>query len=379
MARIPFAICWAWVAFVLVGAGCSDPKDYANPYDAQNLLTAGSPPNVVVRPGDGEVILSWNALGVRGIREYRVYRRFEGEPGSPFRLVHIEPARTDAASGREKPGELYVFHDDDNGRKLLNDQVDARGKPLAYVYRLTVVDVNGAETPNPADPPRDDEVPLRVWPSRSASPSVAPPPPKVDVSTADLTVRLSWEGYDPPGDAVAYRIYSRIVTDEQNPPLDLVKEIPISATVIGIGPGEGAAKDYVDTQFLRDLTTKEYRVSVLDKFGVESPDTPEIRRRVTVPNLPPGPLRWRISDISVVQAGIRVTFRWDRPIEKDVSGYNIYSRFDGPWRLRKTIGNENELTAFVIETSPFLPEYFVTAFDNTNREDGNFDQIYPPQ
>jgi hypothetical protein len=372
-------VTWTCVVFVLVGTGCSDPKDYANPYDAENLVTAGSPPNVNVRPGDGEAILTWNALGVKGIREYRIYRRFEGDSGSSFALVHTEPARLDAASGREKPGELYVFRDNDEGRRLLNDQVDLRGKPVSYVYRLTVVDVNGVETPNPAQPPGEDETPLRVWPSKSVSPSVAPPSPNVDVSVADLVVRLAWEDYEPPGDAVAYRIYSRIATDELNPELDLIKEIPISSTIIGISPGEGEAKDYVDTQFLRDLTTKEYRVGVIDKFGVESADTPETRRRVTVPNLPPGPLKWSISDVSVVQAGIRVTFRWNRPIEKDVSGYNIYSRFDGPWRLRKTVGNENELTAFVIETSPFLPEYFVTAFDNTSRGDGNFDQVYPPE
>lgn len=359
--------------------GCSDPKDYLNPYDAENLLTAGSPPNVEVRPGDGEAILLWHALGVRGVREYRIYRRFAGDPSATFQLVGVVPARLDPKSGRETPGERYLFRDDDQGKKLLNDQVDLFGTPVPYLYRLTVVDAQGVETPNPSAPPSDAERPLRVWPTRSVTPSEAPPPPKVEVSVADLTVRLSWESYDPPGDAVAYRIYSRLVADgNQNPELDLLHEIPLSETVIGITPGATPSKEYVDTQFLRDLTTKEYRVGVVDKFGVESVDTPEVRRRATVPNLPPGPLKWEIADVSLAQGGIRVTFRWNRPLEKDVSGYNIYSRFDGPWRLRKTVGNENERTAFVIETSPFLPEYFITAFDNTPRADGNFDQIYPP-
>lgn len=361
-------------------SSCTHSPDPTNPYDARNLLTAGSPPHVTVSPGDGEAILLWYALGVPGIHEYRIYRRFAGEPSSSFQLVAVVPALINPSSGRENPGQPYLFRDDDHGKKLLNDQIDLFGQPIPYLYRLTVVDSEGVETPHPSQPPSEKELPLRVWPTHSVTPSVAPPSPQVAVSVADLTVRLSWENYQPPGDAIAYRIYSRIVTEKDlNPPLDLTREIPLSQTLIGITPGAEPPKEYVDTQFLRDLTTKEYRVSVLDKFGVESADSPQIRRRATVPNLPPGPLKWEISDVSLASGGIRVTFRWNRPIEKDVSGYNIYSRFDGPWRLRKTIGNENELTAFVIETSPFLPEYFLTAFDNTPREDGNFDQIYPPQ
>lgn len=309
---------------------------------------------------------------------YRIYRRFSGDAASTFELVRFVPAQIDSKTQRETPGYLYTVKDDDGGKGLLNDQVDGFGRPVPYLYRLTVVDADGTETPDPAAPPKE-EVPLRVWPTSRVSPSEAPPPPNVRISVADLVARLTWQDYTPPGDAVAYRVYARLVTDGTPPQLDFIKEIPISATIIGDAPGQGPSLEYIDTDYARDMMTKEYLVTVLDKFGVESEDTPATRRRAQVPNLPPAALRWRIVDAALIPAGIQINFRWDRPRERDISGYNIYSRFDGPWRLRKTVGDPSQVTASVVETSPFLPEYFITAFDNTNRDDGNFDQIYPPE
>jgi hypothetical protein len=367
-------------AAMVVLSACGDPADFANPFDASNLLTAGSPPNVSVRPGDGRATLSWYPLGVQGIREYRVYRRFDGDPGSDFALVGRVPAtQTDRATP-------IVFVDDDNGRGLLNDQEDFNGRPVPYVYRITVVDVDGVETPNPSAPPAPDEKPLRVWPTSRVTPSDAAPPPKVVVTVADLLVALSWATYDPPGDVVAYRVYGKLVTDEAHPALVLLQEIPVQAAVIG-PPGqvaEGATREYFDRDFARDLMTKEYLVTAVDKFGVESEDRPEWRRRGQTPNLPPRPVRWQITDVTTAGSGLlQVSLRWTQAPERDVAGYNIYGRAAEGWRLRKTVRNPTDTSAVLIEFSPevlFLGNdfYFVTAFDNTNKENGDFDQVPPP-
>ncbi len=48
------------------------------------------------------------------------------------------------------------------------------------------------------------------------------------------------------------------------------------------------------------------------------------------------------------------------------------------WRIRKTIRNRSDTKFTLTETLLFVPPYFITAFDDTPREDGNFDQEYPP-
>ena len=102
-ARIVLLVATAFVGAALLGlmAACSDLEDYGNPFDPLNPLTGGSPPNVEVLPGDGEATVTWFSLGLTGISSYRVYRRFEGDPGSEFTLAGEEPAVVDASTKRE--------------------------------------------------------------------------------------------------------------------------------------------------------------------------------------------------------------------------------------------------------------------------------------
>ena len=369
---------------VLLSA-CSDPDDYANPYDPLNPLTGGSPPNVKVLPGDREATVTWFSLGTTGIRAYRVYRRFEGDPASEFVLAGEEPAVVDDATGRETRGHRYLFVDDNGGAGLENDRVDQfSGQPVPYFYRLAVVDTGGVETPDPAAPPVLTEDSTVYWPFDRVTPSEAPDPPRPEVFVDDLLVLLSWADYEPPGDAALYRVYSSIAVSERAPELHLAAEISIDGTVLadlGNPVDTTGSRQYTDTAFLRDGTTKEYLVTAVDKFGVESSNALDNRYRATVPNLPPKPLAWRIDDITGRAGHFQVQFSWVRSPEQDVAGYNIYaadpSRPTG-WRIRKTIRNRSETKFTLTETLFFVPPYFITAFDDTPREDGNFDQEYPP-
>ena len=120
---------------------------------------------------------------------------------------------------------------------------------------------------------------------------------------------------------------------------------------------------------------------MIDKFGVETADTPETRRRATVPNLPPAPVDFAVTDIVPGASGLpQVVIEWTPAREEDVVGYNIYATANTPrgWELRQTVRGKSQKSAMIPENSLILPEYFVTAFDSTNRDDGNFDQVYPP-
>jgi hypothetical protein len=68
-------------------AGCTNHEDVANPLDAENLRTAGSPAGLAVAAGDAQVTVSWQDLGFEGIAKYRIYRRFSGDSNSTFTLV----------------------------------------------------------------------------------------------------------------------------------------------------------------------------------------------------------------------------------------------------------------------------------------------------
>ena len=367
-------------ALVVLTAGCSDPEDYANPYDPLNPLTGGSPPNVTVLPGDREATVTWYSLGASGISSYRVYRRFEGEPGSDFAFVGEEPAVIDSSTNREARGHRYAFVD----TGIENDQVDRNGQPVPYRYRLTVVDVSGVETPDPAAPPILTEESTVHWPFERVTPSQAPEPPRPLLLVDDLLVLISWADYEPPGDAALYRVYSSIAVAERVPELHIMAEIPIEGEVLADirDPIDTAgSRQYTDTTFRRDGTTKEYLVTAVDKFGVESGNGIENRYRATVPNRPPKALNWRIDDIVGAVGGFQVQFSWVRASEADISGYNIYREdpaHPNGWRISKTIRNRSDTKFTLTETLLFLPDYFITAFDDTPRDDGNFDQVYPP-
>lgn len=373
-------------ALAVLAAGCSDPEDYANPYDPLNPLTGGSPPNVKVLPGDGEVTVTWFSLGVAGVSTYRVYRRFEGDPGSDFALAGETPAVVDDATGRETPGHRYVFVDDNGGDGLENDRVDQFSlQPVPYLYRLTVVDASGAETPDPLKPPVFTEQSTVYWPVSGVTPSEAPEAPQPELFVDDLAVLLSWPDYVPPADAELYRVYASVVVSNRPAELTFLGEVPIAGEVLTDldDPTDlGGSKRYADTAFNRDGTTKEYVVTAVDRFGVESDRSIQNRYRATVPNLPPRALNWSITDITADTIGtFRVDFAWRRAPEADFAGYNIYAS-DGAspsgWRIRKTIRNHATTKFTLTENILFVPDYFVTAFDNTPRESGGFDQVYPP-
>ncbi len=371
-----------WTVCVVLIAGCSDTEDCGNPYDPLNPLTAGSPPNVTVLPGDREATVTWFSFGVAGIDSYLVYRRFEGDVGSKFLLVGETSAVVDSANGRETPGHRYVYVDEG----LDNDQVDEfTGQPIPYQYRLAVVDIKGVETPDPASPPELTELSLVYWPSQRVTPSEAPEPPRPELFVDDLVVILSWPDYKPPGDADLYRVYASHVASSRTAEFVLLDEIPIEGEVLTdlLNPTDtGVSKRYADRAFDRDGTTKEYAVTAVDRFGVESTRGIEHRYRATVPNLPPKPLNWAVTDVIIGGPGTyQVDFQWSRAPEADFAGYNIYAT-DGAnphgWRVKKTIRNRAETRFTLNETAFILPRYFVTAFDNTPRDGGGFDQVYPP-
>ena len=300
-------------ALVALMAACSDTEDYGNPYDALNPLTGGSPPNVKVLPGDQEATVTWFSMGLTGIDSYRVYRRFEGDSGSEFTLAGEEPAVVDDASGREARGHRYVFVDNNDGAGLMNDQVDPfTNQPIPYRYRLTVVDAQGVETPNPNEPPVLTENSTVYWPFERVTPSEAPEPPHPDVFVDDLWVLLAGPDYEPPGDAALYRVYGSPVVPGKRPELGLLAEITIQGVVAtDIGGGEiasEAAQQYADTAFMRDETTKEYLVTTVDRFGVESDQGLDRRFQATVPNLPPKPLDWRSDNVTGVIGNFQVDF-----------------------------------------------------------------------
>ena len=379
------------VALVVVAAatalsGCSNEDDFLNPYDAANPLGAGSPPGLTVAPGNKAATVSWLALGVQGIDAYRIYRRFDGDSDPTFQRVPIAdgapaeiPAVIDPQTGHETPGHRYEFIDTNGGTGLLNDQATPDGKAVPYVYRVTVVDDHGVETPDPNAPHEITASGGSYWPTVNVTPSEPAPPPDVRLAADDLRIIVSWETYEVPGDASSYRVYGAFVDDGIAGPLRLLDEITIETPLVGEvidGPG-GAPKRYTDKDFTRDGQIREYLVTVMDQCGVESDDRPDLRRRARTPNLPPGPVR--IQGAIPVSAE-SVELHWSQAPERDLQGYNIYARdVTNPtgWRLARTVRTKTATSAEVSATLLFS-EVFVTAFDDTPRDDGGFDQIYPP-
>ena len=196
-----FRLIAIFILIVVVGfsTGCADNEDLANPLDPQNPRTAGSPIGLELLPGDEQVTVSWQDSGHEGISGYRIYRRFTGDPDSTFEFI----GEILGESG-ERPATEFIDTQD-----LENDQFDeASGARHRYIYRISYIDANGVEVPDPNAPPTEDEEPHRMWQTASATPSIAPPIPNVIVGDDldDLTVKLFWQDYQAPNDFEIFRV-----------------------------------------------------------------------------------------------------------------------------------------------------------------------------
>ena len=83
-----------------------------------------------------------------GIKAYRIYRRSTGGSDTEFQQVGSVDA----------PANEFI-----DTQNLENDRRDAAGRLLAYEYRISYVDANGVETPDPANPPTENADPRRIW------------------------------------------------------------------------------------------------------------------------------------------------------------------------------------------------------------------------
>ncbi len=352
-------ICLALTLFIV---GCEEDTERQNPLDVQNEATAGVPPGLTARAGDSEVVLSWPNLGIEGVREYRIYRaHLTPAPGQFQYIASIE------AKPRSEASE-YIYTD--TGLQNDGDNV--------YFYRLTYVDENGGETPDPSNPQNLSS----DWYLVDLIPSVAPPAPTVQViEDTDLQVRLVWEGYSDiaPDDLVGFRIYCALKSEagQEQENLACVAEIYDPELEFYID-----GNDYTTgiVNFREDNVTKLYKVVAFDKYGVES-DSPILEG--TSPNLPPGqPRDINIEYESALELGwdwIQVTVTWEPCTEPDVAGYVLYEVMsDGQWEFKKMVKGRDETELVVTDRlddlffGPF--GYQLVAFDNTPQEDGNRDE-----
>ena len=346
--------------------GCTGNEDYTNPLDPQNLRTAGSPTGLDLLPGDEQVTLSWEDNGHEGIIGYRIYRRFTGDADSPFELVGEVRRESD-----ERPATEFI-----DTRNLKNDQLDAiTGTPHRYIYRISYIDANGVEVPDPTAPPIEDEDPRRMWQTASTTPSIAPPIPNVIVGDEldDLTVKLFWQDYQPPADFEIFRITaSRRGVIGEFLPFELLAELPRDQPY------------FFDRGFDKDEVDKIYHIAAVDKFGVEGVKVIQ----VASPNLPPAPpqnvrvafgLRGRRYDAYIW---------WSKNKEPDVAGYQIYATkqgITGPVGRqdliprRRTDAKDTSITLtgeeFILDGQDLVPRrYFITAFDDTVHRSGSRDE-----
>jgi hypothetical protein len=351
-------------AVILFIFGCDEEAERENPLDAQNIRTGGAPPGITARAGDSQVILSWPNLGLEGAEEYRIYRAYLST--DEFQFVASVPAQTID----EMPEYTYT----DTGLQNDGDNV--------YFYRLSYVDADGIETPNPDNPASLSE----GWYLVNLIPSEAPPEPEVVViEDTDLQVRLVWEGYadNAPADLSGFRIYSALKAEEgqEQEPFKLIADIEDTSAEFYVDGNE-----YTENiiSFSRDLTTKLYKVVAYDAVNVES-DTTILEG--TSPNLPPGPPPLVDSEFLLGINTYEVRLTWRRNLEPDVIGYVVYAQVppEGESEFKKIIEDPNETAALitdryvVIEGLTYLKNYYVTAFDNTPREDGKRDESEPSE
>ena len=292
-----------------------------------------------------------------------IHRRCRFDPSSLL-------ARCLGTSG-ERPATEFI-----DTQNLENDQLDAvTGTPHRYIYRISYIDANGVEVPDPSAPPTEDEEPHRIWQTASTTPSIAPPIPDVIVGDEldDLTVKLFWQDYQAPEDFEIFRITAsrRGVTGEFLP-FEFLAELPRDQPY------------FFDRGFDKDEVDKIYHIAAVDKFGVEGVKVIQ----VASPNLPPAPpqnvrvafgLRGRRYDAYIW---------WSKNREPDVAGYQIYATkqvITGPVAKqdlipRRRTGSKD--TSITLTAEEFIlvgqdlarRRYFITAFDDTVHRSGRRDE-----
>lgn len=366
---IPVAV----LSLALLWGSCTNDRDFVNPFDSENLRTAGSPPGLELAAGDAQVTVSWQNSGFEGIVKYRIYRWFNGDPDAAFELVG------------EVDAPITEFIDEG----LINDAFDlAQGRQLHYVYRISYIDKNGVETPNPDDLPDDNETPLRIWPTARITPSVPPPAPTVLVGDQleDLTVKLFWQDYQFPEDFETFRVLTAKTSSNGDPPrFKLLGEITFNELTDSQRFGSEPIF-FFDTNFDQDGVTKVYRVVAVDRFGVEA----ETRINATSPQLSPAPPQ-NVQATSFPRFGaprIDVRISWTPNTERDLAGYQIYATRKvggqlvlGDDLIRRGTAKPKETSVeyagepLLLADQQLIPRrYFITAFDDTPRPDGSLDE-----
>ncbi|MFB3042514.1 MAG: hypothetical protein ACE1ZS_12045 [Candidatus Poribacteria bacterium] len=368
---IRLSVCFT--AIVFYSACTNNEKDFANPLDPYNLRTAGSPIGLTLAPGDGKVTVSWQNIGNEGIAKYRIYRRFTGDLNFAFELVgEVEAPAT-------------TFTDEQN---IINDAFDeAQGKRLFYEYRISYVDENGVETPNPTAPPSEDEEPRRIWPMERATPSNPPPIPNVVLGDpTDLSIKLLWDDYEHPDDFEFFRVSAAIPENGKPLRFKLLSD-GVRTAEQTFYFDEGIFNDRI-SGFSQDGIRKIYRIAAVDRFGVEAVKTIE----AVSPNLPPAApknfsARYRARSLFNNKYDAILSWKATNK-EPDLAGYQIYATNEvggplvpGEDLVPRQRVDARDSSVTVVGESPIrvgqslvLRQYFITAFDDTPKPDGTPDQ-----
>ncbi len=353
--RIENVLPFLLLLIALIGTGCSNDEDFSNPLDPENLRTAGAPASLTLTSGNQQVRVSWKHSEFDGVAKYRIYRRYTGDPNPQFqRIGEVDAPTTEFLDTKD----------------IRYDQFDSElGLALSYEYRISYIDRDGVETPDPNSPPSEDADPPKIWPIVRITPSEPPPAPQVVLGDpTDLTVKLFWLEYEPPEDFQIFRIFAADV--DENGEVGKFRSV-----------GE-TTKDrpfYFDEDFNRDGITKVYHVIAVDRAGAEA----VTKVRATSPDLPPAPPQGFRAAIIPLPVGGRydVYFSWIPNKEKDLAGYQLYATSaDGELLSRPRVHAKHSSHKFsgdqaiLVGQKLVTRQYFITAFDDTPRADGSLDE-----